>query len=77
MRWRPPARIEAPPPNQPQHVGRPLTVGERCLLRRPGTYFDVVVQVRGIDDDVAAILIRDRLETVQLAWLRRSMTTLR
>jgi hypothetical protein len=68
MHWRPPQRIQSQPP---QHTGSPLTVGERCLLRRPGTYFDVIVELRGIDGDTAAILIRGELEVVPLLWLRR------
>jgi hypothetical protein len=59
-----------PPP--PQHVGPPLRVGEMCLLRRPNTYFDVIVQLRAIDRDLAAVRILDRSERVPLAWLRRS-----
>jgi hypothetical protein len=44
----------------------------RALLRVPGSFFDVKVQVRAIDDDLAVVLIRDTLRRVELAWLRRA-----
>jgi hypothetical protein len=59
------------PPQPPAHIGPPLKIGETCLLRRPGSWYDVVVQLRGIDGDLAAIRIVDHFETVQLAYLRR------
>jgi hypothetical protein len=59
------------PPPAPVHTGPPLRVGEICLLRRPGEFFDVIVQLRGIDGDQAAIRILDKFEVVELRWLRR------
>jgi hypothetical protein len=59
------------PPALPKHVGQPLTINEQCLLRRPNEWFDMKVQLRAIDDDVALVLCRDQLERVQLSWLRR------
>ena len=61
----------ATPPKQPQHVGSPLRVGETVLLRRPREYFDLIVELRAIDNDIALVMIRDRSEIVELSWLRR------
>lgn len=44
-----------------------------CLLRRPGSWVDLSVQLRGIDNELALVLIQDHSERVQLAWLRRAM----
>jgi hypothetical protein len=65
-----PCATHAPPP--PQHVGAPLQVGELVLMRKAGTWFDVRGELRAIDDDDALVLVRDRLEVVELAWLRRA-----
>jgi hypothetical protein len=71
------ARYRAPlhplPPLPPQHVGPPLRVGETCLLRRPDEWFDVIVQLRGVDKDLALVLVlvQDQLERVPLNCLRR------
>jgi hypothetical protein len=59
-------------PPVPHHVGAPLKVGELCLLRRADQWFDLKVQLRGVDDDLAVVLVRDRLEIVELSWLRRA-----
>jgi hypothetical protein len=69
----PPAKLAniANLPPQPQHTGSPSTIGETALLRRPGSWLDVIVQVRGLDADMASVLIRDRTEIVPLNWLRR------
>jgi hypothetical protein len=65
----------APPPPQP--TGPPLRVGELCLLRRPDSRSDLVVELRAVDDDVALVHFRglDRTEIVQLSWLRRPVGT--
>jgi hypothetical protein len=60
-------RPQPPPP----HIGPPLRTGEMALLRRPGEWFDDLVQVRGIDDDVALVRVKDHSEIVPLTWLRR------
>jgi hypothetical protein len=79
--WRVMYRASAPsvhvtpaPPPAPQHTGSPLTVGEKCLLRRPHDYFDVVVELRAIDRDVAVVHFSglDRSEVVPLTSLRRA-----
>ena len=44
-----------------------------CLLRRPTEWFDLNVQLRGIDRDLAVVLISDHNERVQLTWLRRAV----
>jgi hypothetical protein len=46
--------------------------GEIVLMRRPSEWFDLRVQVRGIDRDLAVVLVGDRLEIIPLTWLRRS-----
>jgi hypothetical protein len=66
------ARFPASPPPPPQHVGAPLRVGELVLLRRPNTWFDLKVELRATDDDLALVRIIDRTERVPLAWLRRA-----
>jgi hypothetical protein len=66
----PPQSARVPPP---AHVGQPLQVGEQCLLRRVNDWFDVIVELRAIDRDVALVLVRDSFEIVQLASLRRSL----
>jgi len=66
------ARFRAPVrPTAPQHTGSPLQVGEQCLLRRPDAWVDCKVQLRGLDRDLALVLIADQLERVPLANLRR------
>jgi hypothetical protein len=59
----------SPPP--PQHVGGPLRVGETALLRRPNSWLDLKVELRGLDGDLALVLIIDKLEVVPLRWVRR------
>ncbi len=59
-------------PPAPPHVGSPLQTGEICLLRKPGTWLDLAVQLRAVDRDLALVLINDRTEIVQLTWLRRT-----
>ena len=56
------------------HVGPPLRVGKIVLLRKPGTWFDLLAELRAIDDDLALILIKGQLERVELSWLRRPST---
>jgi hypothetical protein len=69
------ARYRAPtpltPPLPPQHTGCALTIGETVLLRRPDSWQDVLVELRGIDKQDAVIFVRDHFEIVQLSWLRR------
>jgi hypothetical protein len=69
------ARYRAPlhplPLLPPQHTGSPLQVGETCLLRRPNSWQDLLVELRGLDGDLALVLIIDKLEVVPLLWLRR------
>ena len=55
-------------------LGAPLRVGELVLLRRANTWFHVEVELRGIDDDLAVILIKGQLERGSLSWLRRAET---
>jgi hypothetical protein len=62
--------IRPPPP--PLHTGQPLRVGETVLLRRPGSWVDLFVELRAIDDGVALIRLGDHLERVELIWLRRA-----
>jgi hypothetical protein len=57
--------------SRPTHTGPPLSTGEPALLRRPGAWYDIKVTVRGIDHDLAAIIIIDQFDVVPLAWLRR------
>jgi hypothetical protein len=64
------SRVQPPPP--PQHVGAPVHTGEIVLMRRPSEWFDLRVQVRGIDRDLAVVLVGDRFEIIPLTWLRRS-----
>jgi hypothetical protein len=66
------ARSSSPALPQPQHVGSPLQTGETALMRTAGSFFDVKVQVRGVDGDLAVVLIRDTLRVVELSWLRRA-----
>ena len=66
--YRPPSANRPP---QPQHVGSPLQVGETCLMRRPAAWSDSIVELRGLDRDLALVLIADQLERVPLANLRR------
>jgi hypothetical protein len=47
-------------------------VGETCLLRRPDSWQDLLVQLRGLDKDVALVRIYDHSEIVPLSWLRRA-----
>jgi hypothetical protein len=56
----------SPPP--PQHTG------ELCLLRKPGTFGDLLVELRAIDNsfNVAVVRIGDKLERVPLCYLRRA-----
>jgi hypothetical protein len=67
-------RVATTPPPAPHHVGQPLQRGEMCLLRRPDSFFDLKVELRGIDRDLAVVFFRglDRSETVPVAWLRRA-----
>jgi hypothetical protein len=44
------------------------------LLRVSGSFLDLQVELRGIDDDLAVVRIRDRFQRVELAWLRRAET---
>jgi len=67
-------RFPAPAPALPQHVGAPLRCGEMVLLRRPNSWFDLKVQLRGVDDDLAVVRFMDSIERVPLAWLRRAET---
>jgi hypothetical protein len=69
---RAPVRFPAAAPPRPQHVGSPLRVGETVLLRRESEWFDLLVELRAIDKDLALVRIVDRLERVPLVWLRRS-----
>ena len=41
------------------------------MLRRPDAWVDCKVQLRGLDRDLALVLIADQLERVPLANLRR------
>jgi hypothetical protein len=68
--WRDWPRLS--PPTAPAHVGEALRVGETALMRTPGTWFDVRVQVPGIDGHWAAVLIKNSSQVVRLSWLRRS-----
>jgi hypothetical protein len=52
------ARFNASPPLPPQHAGAPLRCGKTVLMRVPGSFFDVKVELRGIDDDLALVHFR-------------------
>ena len=54
------------------HVGSPLAVGEKCLLRKPDMWSDRIVELRAIDNNVALVRIGNTSEIVPLAWLRRA-----
>ncbi len=72
------------PPKQPHHVGEALQVGEIALMRKPGSWSDFVVEIRGLDldtrhphdderhSDVACVRFADHSEIVPLNWLRRA-----
>lgn len=57
------ARFNASPPALPSpaplHTGAPLQIGETVLLRRPNSFFDLLVELRAIDDDIALERIID------------------
>jgi hypothetical protein len=43
-------------------------------MRRPDAWHDLLVELRGLDRDLAVVRIHDRSEIVPLIWLRRSLT---
>ena len=48
-------------------------VMKQCSCACPGSFFDVKIELRAIDDDLALVYFRglDRSEIVELSWMRR------
>jgi hypothetical protein len=41
-------------------------------MRRPDSWQDLLVELRGIDKPDAVVFVRGHFEIVQLSWLRRA-----